>query len=348
MRRFFGLSIIMLLLLSCNNTNVTSTSVVIQIPTPVLVPTRTPLQPATATAIRPTAPPATPEPPRLLVERAPDEIRTRFADAAPSGWIVTRSITTTRFGIHSWRNQTTIGATNFDGTPLHWTQDGALLLMTSPTLTNTLLGLEPTSGITTTVLTTTLGTISDAYWLREAIIYTVQTTNTQLVSYRGTEQVLATIPNRQLAPAGLILSPDQQTFAIIVTDPVSASMELYSYQRETQQLVMLDRSLRGTASPRAVWAADGRLAYYIGDDFRIYNPQEQQIQTTNLGAEPLAWRGDSVLVRSLDNGALVSWSPTLVQPFSSGTGAILVSDVIVLDQRTLALLIDGEVWLANL
>ena len=311
-------------------------------PTVAAVPTR-----AAATRIVPTA---TPVPPRLLADRDSSLPRTMFGPVAPAGqWLVTRDAA--RFTVFNLRGQSSFASTFAPSTtlglPLEWGANGALLLFTTPTITQTLWALEPTTGISTTLLSTTAGLIRGAAWLNTTIIYATERDELLLHAYGSTNQaqIVARLPNQRLV--AMLTSPTRREVALIVGSTVSPTLELYRFD-EQFQLLYVDRSTGGEADARAAWSARGELAYNLGDGLHIYNPATNSIQTTDLDALPLTWFGADVLARQRANGALVRWSVSGIQPFETGNGPLVVDDAHVINAREVALLIGGQVWQVTL
>ena len=311
-------------------------------PTVALMPTR-----AALTRVVPTA---TPVPPRLLADRDSSLPRTMFGPVAPAGqWLVTRDAA--RFTVFNLRGQSSVASTFAPSTtlglPLEWGANGALLLFTTPTITQTLWALEPTTGISTTLLSTTAGLIRGAAWLNTTIIYATERDELLLHAYGSTNQaqIVARLPNQRLV--AMLTSPTRREVALIVGSTVSPTLELYRFD-EQFQLLYVDRSTGGEADARAAWSARGELAYNLGDGLHIYNPATNSIQTTDLDALPLTWFGADVLARQRANGALVRWSMSGIQPFETGNGPLVVDDAHVINAREVALLIGGQVWQVTL
>lgn len=293
--------------------------------------------------------PPTPVPPQLLVDRDPGQERRSFGPRHISGqWLITRTISDT-FSLLGLRGQTSRAAQPIAGNPLSWSPDGALLLFTTPEQPTTLRALEPTTGIASTVLTTTGGPILGVAWLQNSILYaTTEETTLVLRSYRGakTSEVAARLPERRLLDAGLLSSPDQRTAAVLVASTVSPTLQLYRFDAEQQQLMLLDQSTSITATARAIWSAQGDLAYNLGAGLRRYNSQQNTIVGATLDAQPLDWL-DGVLARRAD-GALVRWRKEVIQPFDTGTGPLIVVDAQVIGRDQAVLLIGQQIWRVNI
>lgn len=295
-------------------------------------------------------PTATPVPPRLLADRDSALPRTQFGPAMSAGqWLVTRD--DTRFTVFNLRGQSPVASTFAPSTtlglPLDWAANGALLLFSTPTISQTLWALEPTTGISTILLSTTAGLIRGAAWLNTTIIYATEGDELVLHAYGSTNQaqIVARLPNQRLV--AMLASPTRREVALIVGSSISPTLELYRFD-EQFQLQFIDRSTNGAADARAAWAADGALAYNLGDGLQIYNPATNRIQTTGMDALPLTWFGADVLARQRANGALVRWSMSGIQPFETGNGPLVVDDAHVVNDREVVLLIGGQLWQVTL
>ena len=284
---------------------------------------------------------------RLLVS-ANNVVRTQFGPLSPSQqWLITQSITAEQFELHAPGLSFIALSRSYQGQALGWSSDGALLLWRSQQQPDLLQAIEPFSGQSATVLTSTNGLIQAALMTNNALYYAAGDDDLRIMQVGGNtqEQVIIRLPKRQLLAGGLQLSPNRDQLALLLQVRDQTAMELQLFDLPSNQIRLLDQSQRGTNTPRLVWNARGALAYYLGDDFRIYEPSLNTIQTTNLGVEPLAWLDDGIIVRTLDRNALVYWSPTQVYPINDPAGEPrYANDLQALDQTQFLLLNQGAIW----
>ncbi len=359
MKRFYIVLVLIGLLYGCDLAQQQPTAVVIPTlelrPTPSFVVRATARptpssNPATATPLlTPTASPTTAlSPSDQLLVAANGVIRAQFGPLAPSQqWLITQSISQDQFELHAPGLNFIELSRSYQGQALSWSSDGALLLWRSQQEPNLLQAIEPFSGQQLHVLTSTNGLVQAALMTQSALYYAAGDSDLRIMQVGGTskEQVIIRLPQRQLVAGGLQLSPNRDQLALLVQVRDQAALELHLYNLQTNQIQLLDQSQRGTSTPKLLWNKRGALAYYLGDDFRVYEPSLNSIQATNLGVEPLVWYRDGVLVRALDSNSLVYWSPTQVYPINDAAGQPrLVSDLQALNQTEFLLLHEGAIW----
>ncbi|MBA3471437.1 MAG: hypothetical protein H0T53_17510 [Herpetosiphonaceae bacterium] len=295
-------------------------------------------------------PPPTPVPPQLLADADPQIQRLAFGPATRSQqWLITRNLSAT-FSLFGLRGQQSRAAQPLDGEPLSWTPEGALLLFTSPGAPDRVWALEPTTGITTTVLTTTFGPIGGLAWLDTAIIYAVaEADGLALVAMdeRSASQVVARLPERRLIDGGLLAGPDQRSAALLVVGTVTPTVELYYFDNTTRQLSLIDThaaNLEGAAAAQAVWSLQGDLAYSLGNGLRRYSQTTNRISAAGFPGAPYDWLGGGVLARGSAEGALVRWRDDGIQPFDTGSGPLIASDAQAIGRNEAVLLIGQQIW----
>ncbi len=283
-----------------------------------------------------------------LLVAANGPVRSQFGPLAPSQqWLITQSITQAQFELHAPGLSFMPLSRSYQGQALGWSSDGALLLWRSQQQPDLLQAIEPFSGQQAKVLTSTNDLLQAALMTQSALYYAAGDDDLRIIQVGGDaeEQVIIRLPKRQLVAGGLQLSPNRDQLALLVQVRDQTALELQLFDLASNQLRLLDQSQRGTSTPRIVWNARGALAYYLGDDFRVYEPSLNTIQATNLGVEPLVWYSDGILVRSLDSNALVYWSPTHVYPINDPSGQPrYVNDLQALKQGQFLLLNQGAIW----
>lgn len=295
----------------------------------------------------PTSPPPTPVPPVLLADADPQIQRQSFGPASRSQqWLITRNLSAT-FSLFGLRGQVSRAAQPIAGQPLSWSPEGALLLFTSPADASTVWALEPTSGITTTVLTTTVGPIAGLAWLNTAIVYAVaEADDLTLVAMdeRKTTQVVVRLPQRRLIAGGLLASPDQRTAALLVVGTITPTVELYYFDSANRQLALIDKNDQGGATAQAVWSLQGDLAYSLGADLRRYSQVTNRISSAGFAGQPYDWLGGGVLAGRTAEGSLVRWRDSEVQPFDTGNGPLIASAAQAIGPSQAVLLIGQQIW----
>jgi hypothetical protein len=234
------------------------------------------------------------------------------------------------------------------GTPLDWSADGALLLFTTPASPTVLWALEPTTGVSLTLLDGAPAPIREAAWLSTVIIYAtdgLDGAELTINAYQGSgaSTVLARLPGQRLLDGGMITNPNRREAALLVSSTISPTAELYRLDEEGN-LARIDSYAGAQSGARAVWSQRGLLAYNLGAGLHIYNPDTNALQDTGLAADPLAWLGDAILARQREDGALVRWSLSGIQPFDTGSGPLVIDDAQTLGAREVALLIGGQIW----
>ncbi len=304
------------------------------------------LAPATPTPV----PAPTPVPPRLLADADPQIQRLGFGPAPRSQqWLVTRNLSAT-FALLGLRGQKSRAAQPVAGVPLSWSPDGGLLLFTDRAPATTVWALEPTSGITTTVLTTTVGPVGGLAWLNTAIVYAVaEEDGLALVGMneRRTAQVVARLPARRLLDGGLLASPDQRSAALLVVGTVTPTVELYIFDSASTQLGLIDTNStnpQGAATAQAAWSPQSELAYSLGAGLRRYSQATNQISAAGFEGQPYAWLGGGVLARESAAGGLVRWRDADVQPFDTGNGPLIASAAQAVGPSEAVLLIGQQIW----
>jgi hypothetical protein len=293
-------------------------------------------------------------PPRLLADRAESQPRDGFGPISPGPrWLVTQG--GAGFALLALNGRPELALTaaisGTAGVPLDWSADGAILLFTSPATPTVLWALEPTTGITLTLLDAAPGPIREAAWLTTVIIYATDGAGAELTinAYQGSGEstVLARLPEHRLLDSGMITNPNRREAALLVSSTISPTTELYRVD-EAGNLSRIDSHAGGQARARAVWSQRGQLAYNLGAGLHIYNPETNALQDTGLAADPLAWQGDAILARQREDGALLRWSPGGIQPFDTGSGPLVIDDAQTLGGREVALLISGQIWQVTL
>jgi hypothetical protein len=302
-----------------------------------------------------TVPAATPVPPRLLADRAESQPRDGFGPVSPGPrWLVTRG--GEGFALLALNGRPELALTaaisGTAGTPLDWSADGALLLFTTPATPTVLWALEPTTGVTLTLLNAAPATIREAAWLTTVIIYATDGgagSELTINAYRGSgdSTVLARLPEHRLLDSGMITNPNRREVALLVSSTISPTAELYRLD-EGGNLSRIDSYAGVQAGARAAWSQRGQLAYNLGAGLHIYNPETNALQDTGLDADPLAWQGDAILARQREDGALLRWSLGGIQPFDTGSGPLVIDDAQTLGAREVALLIGGQIWQVTL
>ena len=353
-----------MLLAACATQTATPTPIQVPVPTQQTVATLTPA--SQQRALQPTQPPvpplATPAPaaPVMRVAHDPQHPIEQLGPLAPSGqWLITRQAgTDPLFGVH--RLQQHAGSSTSDtqpryvqGTAFDWSADGSLILFTTPAAPTVLAALEPTSGISATVLTSDRGPITGFVWLRSALLYATQSEALlRLVESDGTTQrIVAQLRDRTLVPGAMLIAPDDLSLALIVASTISDTVELYHFHQPTGELILLDQANIAADPARigAVWSAHGKLAYDLGSGIRHYEPALNAIIPSGINGRPLTWTDQGLLIRQHESGRLLRWEPQgVIQPFGTDESPVVVADALTLNQQDLLFLINGEVWQSRL
>ncbi|HYF63818.1 MAG TPA: hypothetical protein VD886_13440 [Herpetosiphonaceae bacterium] len=323
-------------------------------PRPTAAPTPTSGFPtATAAQANPTLAPA--PPPLLLADRDPGLPRAGFGPASPGAhWLVTRDAND--FALVALNGRASLvstgAATATAGLPLDWTADGSLLLFRAAGDPASLWALEPTTGITLSIVAELTAPLRDAAWLTSVIIYATDGADgasLTLHAYRGEAggRIMARLPGLRLLDGGIATNPNRREAALLVSGAISPTTELYRLD-DAGNLARIDGRDSLDPGARAVWSPRGGLAYNLGGGLHIFDPATGGLQDTGLAADPLAWQGAAVLARRREDGALLRWSQAGIQPFDTGSGPLVVDDAQAIGPTEVALLIGGQIWQVGL